>query len=82
MRIQSRVRGRRDVHSGVTKEIARRIEHTAARFNCSKSFVVNTMLGEALGIDMGEVYYRPKEFSKILEESKLIPFRQRKNGRR
>lgn len=66
MRIQPRTKGRRNVSSGVTKEINRRIEQTASRFNCSKSFVVNTMLGEALGLDLDEVYYRPKEFSTIL----------------
>ena len=82
MRIQTRIKNRRDVSAGVTKEINRRIEQTAAKFDCSKSFVVNTMLAEAFGIAVTEVYYRPKEFSMVLNthNSKVIPMRRKQHA--
>lgn len=46
MRIQSKVKGgRRPISAGVLKEIRRRVERDAASHNCSKAWVVNTILG-------------------------------------
>lgn len=58
MRIQPRIKNRKDIHSGVTKEINRKIENLALRFDCSKSFVTNTLLADALGIELEYRYDR------------------------
>jgi hypothetical protein len=49
--------GRAALSSGVLREIRREVEKLAIRFNCSKSLVVASILGEALGIKEQEKYY-------------------------
>jgi hypothetical protein len=50
MIIQPKGYKRQSTHSALLLSIRREIELIAARFNCSKSFVVATLLAEVLGI--------------------------------
>lgn len=54
---QKRIKGGRDpVYSGVPPEIKKRVDILAREFNCSRSFVVVTFLGDALGVDVDRYY--------------------------
>lgn len=55
---QRPVKGGRDpLPSCVVHKIKVEIERTARKFECSKSFVVSTILAEAFGINIDERYY-------------------------
>lgn len=57
MRIQKPVRGgRKRVSAGVVKQIEQRVERDAIRYNCSKSFVVNTILARFYHVVIEEHY--------------------------
>jgi hypothetical protein len=45
-----RVKGRKQMSAGMVKEIRKVIESIAATEDCSKSFVINTIIAEHLGI--------------------------------
>lgn len=56
-RRQKPIRGGRDAVSGsVIKELRRRVEREAVRYNISKSFVVAVALALYFKIDLGEHY--------------------------
>ena len=58
MRIQKRViGGRKPLPACVIKEIKHKIESLAHQFKVSKSFVISTLLAEALKIKVDEKYY-------------------------
>ena len=62
MRIQPRLGSgheRIDSSASLMKSIRRQIELIAARHNCSKSFVIATLLAKQLGIEE-QVYYDEK----------------------
>lgn len=50
--------GRRKLYSGVDKQVERRVEQDAIRYNCSKSFVSNTILARYYHIVIEENYDR------------------------
>jgi len=49
--------GRESLASGVIREVERSVTHLARQHNCSKSFVISTILADTFGIDLGEAYY-------------------------
>jgi predicted nucleic acid-binding protein len=58
MRIQKRVRGgRKPLPATVLREIREKIEQLARRHKVSKSFVIATILAEALHVKSQEKYY-------------------------
>lgn len=57
MRIQKPVRGgRKSISAGVVKTVEQRVERDAIRYNCSKSFVVNTILARYYHVVIEERY--------------------------
>ena len=57
MRYQKPVRGGRSkLSSGVVKQVERRVEQDAIRYNCSKSFVINTILARFYHVVIEESY--------------------------
>ena len=58
-RFQRRIPGvvREPLPSCVIDEIRERVQKLAIRFNCSKSFVISTLLAEALDIFIEERFY-------------------------
>ena len=51
MRIQPRTKEpKKQVSARTIRRVSEKIESTARKFNCSKSFVINTMLADAFGI--------------------------------
>jgi hypothetical protein len=57
MRIQSRGYRRDRLYSAVLEQIGTKIQHLADKYDCSKSFVTNTLLAEKLNIKLDEVFY-------------------------
>ncbi len=56
MRFQKPIKNRKKLYSGVDPRIDREIEGLARIYDCSKSFVTNTLLGNVLGIKLEERY--------------------------
>lgn len=58
MRIQPRSAGktRRDLHPRVEKEIFKAVDRDAARWNCSRSWIIATALAAFYGIDIIKPY--------------------------
>lgn len=56
MRIQKPVKGRKHMGAGMIREIRERIERIARDHDVSKSFVINVILADALGIRKQERY--------------------------
>jgi hypothetical protein len=57
MRYQKPIKNRKFISAGTTAQIRHRIESLARQFDCSKSFVTNTLLADKLGIEIEERYY-------------------------
>jgi hypothetical protein len=56
VRRQRSIKDRRRLYSGIEPRIDDKIMQLAARFDCSKSFVSNTLLAKALNISVEEHY--------------------------
>jgi hypothetical protein len=81
--IQPRGFKRRTTSAGLIDVIRKRVEQAAAMYNCSKSFVIATLLADAFGISNEEQakYYELERTSKRINKarrgSKVVRFRQR-----
>jgi len=69
MRIQSRGYKRDKLYSAVLEQIKAKIARIAEQHDCSKSFVTNTILAEALRIKIDEVYYEDRKYRRKLKKS-------------
>ena len=67
MRIQRPVKNRKQISSAVLYQIRNKVETLAERFDCSKSFVINTILAESLNIYIEEKY---NDYPKAARNSK------------
>lgn len=56
MRIMKPVKDRRSISAGTLYQIRARIESIARNYDCSKSFVINTLLADALNVDLEDRY--------------------------
>lgn len=65
MRYQKPIKNRQRLYAGVVSQIENKIESLARQHDCSKSFVTNTILAEALNIKIEERYYDYKDVRKI-----------------
>ena len=65
-RILPRITGteRDKLYPRVEREIDEQVEHLARMHNCSKSFVVNTILADAFGIGVKERYYDERKVTR------------------
>lgn len=61
MRRMMPAKGRRQVSSGLRKEIERLVRHTANEFECSKSFVVHVALEQFFGVKPYDDYRKVKK---------------------
>ena len=69
MHILPRIPGtvRDTISPRVEAEIKEKVQHLANMYNCSKSFVINTILAEALGIKVRAHYY---DYKKVVRRTK------------
>lgn len=57
MRYQKPIKNREPISAGTIAAIKRKISNLAIQHDCSKSFVINTILADALNVNLEEKYY-------------------------
>ena len=70
MRIQTRVKNRKRLSPAVLKKVAEIIERLAIQHDVSKSFVVSTILADALNIEQEKYYDQRKATRKSKVKTK------------
>lgn len=56
MRIQRAIKNREKIYSGTLQQIKDKIQALADRHDCSKSFVINTILADAVNVKLEDRY--------------------------
>lgn len=64
MRYQKPIRNREPISAGTLGIIKRRVQALANEHDCSKSFVINTILADRLDVELEERYYDIRKDSK------------------
>ena len=65
MRYQKPIKNREKLYAGVLNQVESKIGSIARQHDCSKSFVTNTILAEALNVKIEERYYDYKNVRKV-----------------